>query len=168
MIAAFAYSFITGIVSTLFPVYATSLNFTAFQIGLLFFLSNLVQTLAFVFSEKLIQGLRKTSFLIGTGAFTISLALMVFGKDAVAFTPSFAILGLGQGILYSSSLYYLLMEGDKKRGHATASFESTLGLASCLGPLVGGAIAQYGPAYPYVAGAVATLIILLVQLLTRK
>lgn len=164
IVAAFAYSFNSGIVSALFPVSATRLNVPPFQIGLLFFLSSLVQTLVFVFSEKLIQRLRRTSFLIGAVAFTVSLALMAFAEDAVAFAPSFIVLGLGQGILYSSSLYYLLIESGKNRVQATGSFESTLGLASFLGPLVGGAIAQFGLSYPYVAGAVVSFIILVVQL----
>lgn len=167
IIGAFAYSFDGGIVSSLFPVSATRLSIPAFQIGVLFFLSSLIQTLVFVFSERMIKRFGRTSFLIGTFAFTVSLALMALARDAVAFVPSFVVLGLGQGILYSSSLYYLLMESVKSRGHATGRFESTLGLASFLGPLVGGAAAQFGLLYPYVVGAVVSFVILVVQFFFR-
>jgi len=167
MVAAFGYSFNSGIVYTLFPVSATRLSIPAFQIGLLFFLSSLVQTLVFIFSGKLIRRFGKTSFLIGAATFTVSLALMAFAKDAFAFAPSFMGLGLGQGILYSSSLYYLMTENEKNRGQVTGNFESTLGLASFLGPFVGGVVAQFGPSYPYVAGAVVSFIILVVQIFFR-
>ena len=167
VIGAFTYAFNSGIVGTLFPVSATRLNISAFQIGLLFLLSNLIQTLVFVFSERLVQKFKKTSFPIGAAAFTISLILMALAGDAVAFVPSFLGLGFGQGILYSTSLYYLLAESGENRGHATGSFESTLGLASFLGPLVGGAAAQFGPSYPYVTGALASFIILVVELFPK-
>ena len=167
MVAAFGYSFNSGIVYTLFPVSATRLSIPAFQIGLLFFLSSLVQTLVFIFSGKLIRRFGKMSFLIGAAAFTVSLALMAFTKDALAFAPSFMGLGLGQGILYSSSLYYLMTENEKNRGKVTGNFESILGLASFLGPFVGGVVAQFGPSYPYVAGAVVSFIILVVQIFFR-
>lgn len=167
VIGAFTFAFNSGIVGTLFPVSATRLNISAFQIGLLFFLSNLIQTLVFVFSERLIQKFKKTSFPIGAAAFAVSLTLMALAGDAVAFVPSFLGLGLGQGILYSASLYYLLVEGGENKGHATGSFESTLGLASFLGPLVGGATAQFGPSYPYVTGALESFTILVVELFFR-
>lgn len=167
IIATFIYSFDGSIVGALFPVSATRLNIPAFQIGLLFFLSSLIQTLVFVFSEKIIRRVRRTSFIIGTLAFTVSLTLMSFAEDATVFAPSFIVLGFGQGILYSSSLYYLLIEGGKNRGHVTGRFESTLGLASFLGPLVGGAIAQFGLLYPYAVGAIVSFIILILQFLFK-
>jgi MFS family permease len=167
LVAAFGFSFNSGIVTTLFPVSATRLSIPAFQIGLLFFLLGLVQTLVFIFSGKLIWRFGKTSFLIGAVACTVSLALMAFGKNALAFAPSFMGLGLGQGILYSSSLYYLMVERENNRGQVTGSFESTMGLASFLGPFVGGVVTQLGPSYPYVAGAVASFIILVVQIFFR-
>ena len=164
MASAFAYAFISGTVYTLFPVFATQLGIPAYQMGLLFLASSVAQTLVFVVSERLLQKFARTSFLIGLAAFTTSLALIVAVEDTIAFTFSFIGLGLGQGILYSTSLYYLLSESDKNRGQATGRFESTLGLASFLGPLLGGVVAQFNPSYPYAAGALLSLLILVVQL----
>jgi MFS family permease len=167
MLTAFAYSLNAGLVGTLFPVSATRLGISAYQIGLLFLLSNLVQTLVFVFSEKLLHRFGKTSFLIGAATSTVSLALIALIENVVAFMPSFIGLGLAQGILYSSSLYYLMRESGSNRGHVTGSFESTLGLASFLGPFLGGVVAQFGSGYPYAAGAVLSFLILVVQLLLQ-
>jgi DHA1 family quinolone resistance protein-like MFS transporter len=164
MASAFAFAFISGIVYTLFPVFATQLGIPAYQMGLLFLVSSIVQTLVFVASERLLHRFAMKSFLIGLAAFTISLVLIAAVENVMAFTFSFIGLGLGQGILYSASLYYLLRGSDRNRGHATGRFESNLGFASFLGPLLGGAVAQFNPSFPYAAGALVSFLTLVVQL----
>jgi len=166
--SAFAYAFNSGIVGTLFPVFASQLRIPAYQIGLLFLVPSLVQTLVFVISERLLRKFGRTSFLIGGFAFTISLALIAIVENTAIFAVSFIGLGLGQGILFSSSLYYLLVESDGNRGQATGRFESILGLASFLGPFLGGVVAQFNPSYPYMAGAVLSSLVLVLQLFTTK
>jgi MFS family permease len=163
-IAAFTYAFNLGIVSTLFPVLATELGVSAYQIGLLFLLSNLAQTLVFVFSESLVRRLGVRSFLIGAAVFAGSLMLIAFVEDVVAFTAPLIGIGFAQGLLYSSSLFYLLRESGSSPGHVTGRFESVLGLASFLGPFVGGVVAQYGSKYPYLAGAFLSAFVILIQM----
>ena len=164
MASAFAYAFVSGIVYALFPVFATQLEMPAYEMGLLFLVSSIVQTLVFVASERLLRRFGRILFLVGTAAFAISLALIAVVVDTIAFMFSFIGLGLGQGILYSASLYYLLSGSGKNRGQATGRFESTLGLASFLGPLLGGVVAEFNPSFPYVAGALVSFLILVVQL----
>lgn len=164
-IAAFAYAFNLGIVGTLFPVLATNLGVSAFQIGLLFLLSNLAQTLVFVFSESLLKRFGDRSFLIGAAVFAVSLTLIAFVEDSVAFAAPLIGLGVAQGLLYSSSLFYLLRESGSSPGHVTGRFESVLGLASFLGPFLGGVVAQYSSKYPYLAGALLSVLVILIQML---
>lgn len=163
LFGAFIYAFNGSIVGTLFPVSATGLGISPLQIGLLFFLSNITQTLVFIFSERLIQRLERVSLLVGASLIAVSLILMTLVRDAATFAPLFIGLGFGQGILYSSTLYYILVKRSGGRGYATGSFESTLGVASFLGPLVGGASAQLGAFYPYVVGALTNLLLLATQ-----
>ena len=168
MASAFAYAFISGIVYTFFPVFATQLGIPAYEMGLLFLVSSVAQTLIFVVSERLLEKVGKSSFLIGLASFTISLILIVAVEDTMVFVLSFAGLGFGQGILYSSSLYYLLSANVRNRGQATGRFESVLGMASFLGPLFGGVVAQFNPSYPYLVGALASSLILVMQLSFAK
>ncbi len=168
VLGAFAYAFNGSIVGTLFPVSATGLGISPIQIGFLFFLSNLAQTLVFIFSERLIRRFKKGSFPIGVATLILSLIPMALVRDATTFAPSFIGLGFGQGILYSSSLYYILTERVGDRGYATGNFEGTLGLASFLGPLIGGASTRLGPSYPYVVGALTNILILVTELFIKS
>ncbi|MCJ7632906.1 MFS transporter [Candidatus Bathyarchaeota archaeon] len=67
--------------------------------------------------------------------------------------------------MYSSSLYYLLRRSGSNRGRVTGSFESILGLGYLLGPLLGGAVAQFQGSYLFIVGAGLSLLVLVLQIL---
>jgi predicted MFS family arabinose efflux permease len=50
----------------------------------------------------------------------------------------------------------------------TGRFESVLGLASFLGPFVGGVVVQYSSKYPYLIGAFLSALVILIQIWLAK
>ncbi len=61
---------------------------------------------------------------------------------------------MGGGITYSASLYYSLQGHEESRGARSGLHEAVLGSGIFLGPLVGGAVANYVNLHvPFLVGA---------------
>jgi MFS family permease len=161
LIYVLMYGFNGAILSALFPAYATKLGVSADLIGLMFLLSGLTQTLTFFLANRLRSKLGNWTMLLMSSFFIIFSLTMIGLKLAMPlFFLGFAIFGIGQGMAYATAILLVFKESGLRRGKVAGLFESTLGVGSSLGPLVGGVLYQVGGAYPYFFGALVSLSIL--------
>jgi len=165
LVSGTLFSFSGGIVSTLFPAFATRLGLQPYEIGMLFLLSGLTQTIVFSQADKIESRLGLTvSLLAGSGILFLSLLAIPFTSSLVVYMVSFSGQGVASGLLYAVSLSLLLKESGPRHGRATGLWESTIGSGFFAGPLIGGAIAGILPTAPYFLGASASALTAAVQL----
>ncbi len=168
LIHAFLVAFTTATLSAIFPAYATQLGVPADQIGLMFLLSGLTQTLTVLLANRLQSKLGEGIMLLLSSFFLIcSLTMIGLILTVQLFFVGFAIFGLGQGMAYSTAIFSVLKGSGSRRGKAAGVFESTLGIGFFTGPLVGGALYQLGGTYPYFFGAFLSLWIMISHLFTK-
>lgn len=87
---------------------------------------------------------RRTAFQIGLGIFTLSSVAVALAPGIEVLTAARAVQGIGAAILVPLSLTLLVQETpEEKRPIAIAFWSSAQGLATAIGPLVGGAIVQF-------------------------
>jgi len=168
LIHAFLVAFTAATLSAIFPAYATQLRVSADQIGLMFLLSGLTQTLTVLLASRLQSTLGEgTMLLLSSFLLLCSLAMIGLILTVQLFLVSFTIFGLGQGLAYSTAIFSVLKGSGTRRGKAAGVFESTLGVGFFMGPLVGGILYQLGGSYPYFFGAFLSLWILITHLFMK-
>jgi len=165
LIYVFLFGFNGAILSALFPAYATHLGVSADLIGLMFLLSGLTQTLTLFLANTLQSKLGGGMMLLLSSFFSIcSLTIIGLALVMPLFFVGFTIFGLGQGMAYSTAILLVLKGRGSTRGKAAGLFESTLGIGTFTGPLVGGTFYQVGGAYPYLFGALVSVSMIGAQL----
>ncbi|MFB0501809.1 MAG: MFS transporter [Candidatus Bathyarchaeia archaeon] len=168
LIHAFLVAFTAATLSAIFPAYATQLGVPADQIGLMFLLSGLTQTLTVLLANRLQSKLGEGIMLLSSSFLLIcSLTMIGLILTVQLFFVSFAIFGLGQGMAYSTAIFSVLKGSGSRRGKAAGVFESTLGVGFFIGPLVGGILYQLGGSYPYFFGAFLSLWIMISHLFMK-
>ncbi len=168
LIHAFLVAFTAATLSAIFPAYATQLDVSADQIGLMFLLSGLTQTLTVLLANRLQSTLGEGIMLLSSSFLLIcSLTMIGLILQVQLFFVGFAIFGLGQGMAYSTAIFSVLKGSGSRRGEAAGVFESTLGVGFFIGPLVGGILYQLGGSYPYFFGAVLSLWIMITHLFIK-
>lgn len=94
-----------------------------------------------------------------------------FSQTPLVFGLAFALGGMGAGVTYASSLFYSLQGRTVSRGARTGIHEAVLGSGVFLGPLFGGAIADFvGLQEPYLftAGLFVCIAVVLVGVSRRR
>lgn len=87
---------------------------------------------------------RRVAFQIGVAVFTLSSIAVALAPSLGVLTAARAVQGIGAAILVPLSLTLLVQESSKeKRPVAIAIWSSAQGLATAIGPLVGGAVVQF-------------------------
>jgi MFS family permease len=168
LIHAFLVAFTAATLSAIFPAYATQLGVPADQIGLMFLLSGLTQTLTVLLANRLQSKLEEGIMLLLSSCFLIcSLTMIGFILTVQLFFVGFAIFGLGQGMTYSTAIFSVLKGSSSRRGKTAGVFESTLGIGFFTGPLVGGALYQLSGICPYFFGAFLSLGIIISHLFMK-
>lgn len=159
------YSFNYSLVSALFPASATRLGIQAYEIGALFLLSGLAQTIVFAQADKIESriGLR-TSLVSGSCIFLFSLLTIPLTSNLTILAFSFSAQGVASGVLYATSLSLLIKESSPRHGRATGLWESTMGTGFFAGPLLGGVVAGLSSTAPYLLAAFGCAFTVPVQL----
>ena len=158
-IAIVTYSIAVSLIYDIFPAYVKTLGMNAFQIGILFTMFGVVRTLASWHSGGV--GSRKESMLI-VSALTVqgvSLIMMAYPRSFTPFLALLASLGFSVGTITPLTLSILSKTVPEERvGLAMGMAEGILGVGWIIGPLVGGAIAQYvSPLHPYIVFGAMTI-----------
>ncbi|MDO5065898.1 MAG: DHA2 family efflux MFS transporter permease subunit [Propionibacteriaceae bacterium] len=87
---------------------------------------------------------RRTAFQVGVGVFTAASAMVALAPGIEVLIIARAVQGVGAAILVPLSLTLLVQEtAEEKRPMAIAIWSAAQGLATAIGPLIGGAIVQF-------------------------
>ncbi len=144
------FSFTSGIVYSLFPAFALSLEISPNEIGFLILVIGLFRIIAFFKAEKLERKIGKVGvFLIGSTLLASASLGIAYGKNVFTFTTPLALLGFAFGASYSSALSFMLSR-ESGRGSAAGAFESMLGLGYFIGSVIGGTVAEINQSMPYI------------------
>jgi MFS family permease len=173
-IANFASWFTISEIRVLFPKLGLDLGMQPWVIGTIMFFLSLALTVMFYVMGVSGRWHNKTAPLLCAQVFLVILLLASAIFDSpLAFGIIFSGLGIGYGVTYSYSLYCSVV-GSLNKGAASGRHEMVLGTGALLGPLIGGAAADFfnAPRAPYLlaAGLVVAAIIAetAVLLLWRK
>jgi MFS family permease len=130
-------------VQSIYPKLASMRGFSPELIGYLLFLIGALETVTFFM-------LRRSSFwhyrylplAFVHGAAACGMLLIFGSKSISVLSCAFPLLGLGLGLSYYSSIYYGL-SGRQDRGRRTGIHEFIVGSGFLVGPVTGGACAQF-------------------------
>jgi len=162
-------SSVDGIIMTFFPAYATRLEISAFNVGLIVFAHGAGRIAVFsqtnVIEAKIgkIGMLWSSSFLLG-----IASLLTALSSSFPLYICCFVLYGFGTGLAYAASLSIVLRRWETTRGRAAGIFESLLGFGYFLGPLIAGAVSIFSDSAPYYFIFVLSSATLIIQLLLNK
>jgi MFS family permease len=105
---------------------------------------------------------------IGVPIAACGLCGLVFAESQLTLTAALALQGLGQGLtLPGITAAISLRAREDEQGAAAGLTSSSQALARALGPVLGTALYQLRPDFPYLAGAALMLVIALLTLLLR-
>ena len=153
-----------SIFRSLFPKYGLSLGLNPTTIGLFLLFIGAGQVLFFLILSRKEGWERRLGFFLGweVVAFFAILAI-AFTTHPFVWTLAFFLFGCFAGVAYSGSIV-LSLQDPKTAGRYAGFHETTIGLALCFGPLMGGIAGHvFGMRAPYFLSAVVLGSVILVQ-----
>ena len=119
---------------TIFPIYLTQLGANKFWIGIIFSLNPFGQFLFMPYLDRY-----NSTKLVTAGLFFSTATFTIFGLcvNFWQLIPFQILLALAYSCLYLGSLKHL-MQFNQERATAVGIFNSLIGLAGVVGPLIGG------------------------------
>lgn len=165
------FTLVLGIYMAIIPGHMKVVGLTASIIGLLLTITNGTRGLFFLNVQKLVNLGTRKSIIAASIFMAISMFLVRSGGDAMSFGVPLVFYGAGSGIMTPVMLDFISKRTPERlRGTAMGVHESIYGIGMCLGPLLGGAIADTYSAstlYSILVG-VALLILPFGYLMTRE
>ncbi len=154
-VANFAAWFGRGVIGVVFPKLASDLQMSEQIIGVIIATLLAGQLAMFVYLRRHTGWqYRLWPLLVGLGCGAVGMTIAYFARTPWVFIAGFVTAGMGGGITYSASLYYSLQGHEESRGARSGLHEAVLGSGIFLGPLVGGAVANYVNLHvPFLVGA---------------
>jgi len=134
----------------LFPAYAQANGISASTIGYLVGCAGLARTLVFLFYGRIVRAVGAAMFPLGFVSLAAAMAVLVLSASLPAFAVSAVMVGLCLGLLYASSLVFMLSKPAK--GLYAGLFETAIGLGELAGPISMGYLGFIaGPAFPFLS-----------------
>ena len=165
------FTMVLGIYMAIIPGHMKTVGLSASLIGLLITITNGTRGCVFFNVEKLVRWGTWRSILLASTLLGAAMYLVRNAATGTQFAIPLIFYGLGSGIMTPVVLDWISKRTpDKLRGTAMGVHEGIYGVGMCLGPLVGGAIADYyGAAMLYSLLVLVSLLILpLGYLMTRE
>lgn len=167
--AILGYAFAQATVLSLYPVHGSMIGYTELEIGMLLSLVGLART--FIFGIYTFWETPSGTGMTIKGYFilTASLILIPLLSWVYASAASFAMMGIGLGMVYVSIIS--LAMNHQERGSATGVFESGIGIGGIAGPFISGITAEHiGILGPYwLSGSFAAVLAVATRrLLSRR
>lgn len=156
------FTVILGIYMAIMPGYLKAVGLAAGLVGLLITLTNGVRGVGFFNTERFVAfGVRRS---VALSSLLLVSSMLLFSNSTTlpGYVASLAMYGAAAGIMTPLMLDYLARRCDKSALGATMGMhEAVYGVGMCVGPLVGGAVADaYGPPVLYMGLAVVALTLL--------
>jgi MFS family permease len=162
---------ILGIYMAIMPGYLKLVGLTPALVGLLITMTNGVRGVGFFNAERFISwGTRRSVYLSSLLLF-VGMILFSYASSTLEYALPLVLYGTAAGIMTPLMLDYIAKRCDKgDLGAAMGLHEGVYGVGMCLGPMVGGVIAEvWGPPllYRLLAGLALTMLPL-AYMLTRN
>ena len=165
------FTLVLGIYMAIIPGHMKVVGLTAAIIGLLLTVTNGVRGLVFLNVQRLVKWGTWRAMFTASLFMAASMFLVRSGGDAISFGIPLVFYGIGSGIMTPVALDFISKRTPERlRGTAMGVHEAIYGIGMCLGPLIGGAIADSYSAhtlYTILVG-VALLIMPFAYLMTRE
>lgn len=165
------FAVILGIYMAIIPGHMKIAGLTSANIGLLIATTNGVRGLSFFNVEKFVSWGKRRSLFSASVLISSSMFLIREGTDLTSFGLPLITYGIGAGIITPVVLDYITKNISKNvLGRAMGFHEAVYGMGMCLGPLLGGKMADsYGTSTLYLILAFLALLILpLAWKMTRR
>ena len=165
------FTLVLGIYMAIIPGHMKVVGLTASMIGLLLTITNGVRGLMFMNVKKFVDWGTWKSVFTASLFMGLSMFLVRNGNDAVSFGVPLVFYGAGAGIMTPVVLDFISKRTPERlRGTAMGVHESIYGVGMCLGPLIGGAIADNYSAFTLysILVGVALMILPFGYLMTRE
>ena len=162
---------ILGIYMAIMPGYLKLVGLTPALIGLLLTMTNGVRGLGFFNAERFISWGTRNSVSLASLLLFAGMIIFSFASSTIEYTLPLILYGTAAGIMTPLMLDYIAKRCDKgSLGAAMGLHEGVYGIGMCLGPMVGGAIAEvWGPPLLYRLLAALSLTMLpLAYILSRN
>jgi MFS family permease len=138
------FTMVLGIYMAIIPGHMKTVGLSASLIGLLITITNGTRGCVFFNVEKLVKWGTWRSILLASTLLAVSMYLVRNAATGLEFAIPLIFYGLGSGIMTPVTLDWISKRTpDKLRGTAMGVHEGIYGVGMCLGPLIGGAIADY-------------------------
>jgi len=138
------FTMVLGIYMAIIPGHMKTVGLSASLIGLLITITNGVRGCVFFNVEKLVKWGTWRSVLTASTLLAAAMYLVRNAETGIQFAIPLIFYGLGSGIMTPVVLDFISKRTpDKLRGTAMGVHEGIYGVGMCLGPLLGGAIADY-------------------------
>lgn len=165
------FTLVLGIYMAIIPGHMKVVGLTASMIGLLLTITNGVRGLMFLNTERFVK--LGTWRMVFTASLFMALSMFLVrnGNDTLSFGVPLVFYGAGSGIMTPVLLDFISKRTPERlRGTAMGVHESIYGIGMCLGPLIGGSIADNYSAFTLysILVGVALLILPFGYLMTRK
>jgi MFS family permease len=162
---------ILGIYMAIMPGYLKLVGLTPALVGLLITMTNGVRGVGFFNAERFISwGTRRSVYLSSLLLF-VGMIIFSYASSTLEYALPLVLYGTAAGIMTPLMLDYIAKRCDKGNlGAAMGLHEGVYGVGMCLGPMVGGVIAEvWGPPllYRLLAGLALTMLPL-AYMLTRN
>ncbi|MDG6933176.1 MAG: MFS transporter [Nitrososphaerota archaeon] len=140
------YGVTAQIVTTFYPRYATTLNFSVLEWGTVVSLFLLGRLVAFIFSENVRKriGLQNMFWSFSAIAVIFPISAIFVGTFFALDSLTSFLTGACIGYIYSATISKMVVGPVEYRGRAAGMFESSIGLGTFLGPAVAGYVAVGG------------------------
>ncbi len=132
---ALSYAVAQGSVFVFYPVIVEAYGLPSWYVSVTLTAVTGIRTIVFALRNRIPPALRSPA--VGALAILPS-SLLVFTRDALTVAALSAFLGLGAGILYTSSLDRVFDSDPSDRPLYAGMFESSIGLGYAVGPLLAG------------------------------
>lgn len=156
------FTMVLGIYMAIIPGHMKIVGLTASLIGLLLSITNGVRGCVFFNVERLVEWGTWKSLLTVSSLLAASMYLVRNAETGLEFALPLVLYGLGSGIMTPVALDFISKRTPERlRGTAMGVHESIYGVGMCLGPLIGGAIADtYSASMLYSILVLVSLLIL--------
>ncbi len=165
------FTLVLGVYMAIIPGHMKVVGLTASMIGLLFSITNGVRGVFFFNVAKFVKWSTWKAIALASICIGISMGLVRGGSDPLSFGIPLVLYGAGSGIMTPVLLDFISKRTPNQlRGTAMGVHESIYGFGMCIGPLIGGGIADiYSPYTLYTILVIVSMIILpLGYLMTRN
>jgi len=156
------YSLILGIYMAILPGQMRVLGITSSIIGFLLTMTNGVRGLTFFHVERFVGWGERRSLCLASWLMSAALFAVAFSRDMPSFLAPLVMFGLAGGIITPLIQNSIARRSPRHAlGTVMGVHESIYGIGMCVGPLLGGAIAEaFRPVTLYLSLALLSLVIL--------